>query len=86
MITQKEKARIITVLGKQYSKPILAQLQKLQITNADGGMYSNESIRQFVCGNRENLTIELEILRLVKKTETKNAALQIVRKKLISKK
>lgn len=86
MITKKENARIISVLGKQYSKPIAAHLQKLKITNADGGNYSNESIRQFVNGNRENVVVEMQILKLVNTTERKKVTLQKTRKSLISKK
>lgn len=86
MITNKENARIISVLGKQYSNPIAAHLQKLKIINADGGNYSNESIRQFVNGNRENVVVEMQILKLVNTTERKKVTLQKTRKSLISKK
>lgn len=84
MITPQEKSRIIAMLGKQYSKSILQHFAKLQITNADGREYSNASIRMFVCGERENLPVELAILKLVKTTERKKIAMELEREKLIA--
>lgn len=67
MITETLKDIIIKVLGVQYSNKIINHLEEKAIRNSDGRPFSNESIRQFVNGYRENREVESAIVDLVEK-------------------
>lgn len=67
MINEELKNVIVLTLGKKYSRTILKHLETVNIKNEDGNSYSNESIRQFVCGLRENKEVERAIIELVSK-------------------
>lgn len=69
MITEKEKEKIISVLGKQYSRPIIKHLTRKKIFNADGHEFSPASIQKIVSGKQPNEAVELEIAKLVAKVK-----------------
>ena len=83
MITPEEYLTIKEVLGYQYAPKIKAHFEKLGIKNTLGANYSVSSIRLIVNAERENKTLELEILQLVKDTKRKNKSLQTKRNNLI---
>lgn len=86
MITEKEKKRIIEVLGKHYSNKIIEYLQTKGIVNAKGQAFSQTSIRQIVNGfDGNNKPVELEILKLVDKTERTDQKNAERRKRYIAK-
>lgn len=86
MISDQEKARIIAVLGKHYSRKIIPVLTKKGILNDKYEQFSPGSIRLFVNGERENLRVEIEILKLVAKTEETKKKTAQLRKTLTAKK
>lgn len=86
MFSKKEKQRIIATLGKHYSGKIIPVLTKKGILNDKGEPFSAPAIRLFVGGQRENNTVEVEILRLVAKTERKAKKQAELRKQLTAKK
>lgn len=67
MIQQVFKDIIVNVLGVHYSSKIINHLENKGIRNTDGRPFSNESIRQFVNGYRENREVESAIVDLVEK-------------------
>ncbi|WDO13087.1 hypothetical protein MH928_17410 [Flavobacterium sp. WW92] len=67
MISETFKRIIISTLGSQYSPAIASHLEEQGIRNNDGKPFSNESIRQFVNGNRENREVERAVVDLVEK-------------------
>ena len=85
MLTVPEQKLIKKVLGKQYTGKIIPFLSKKKIVNADGNDFNAESIKKFVGRKRENLTVELAILQLVKITETKQKKLAEKRKEITAK-
>lgn len=86
MIKPIEKQRIIKVLGKHYTKPILNELARKKILNGKNEPFLAENIRKIVAGTWENASIEIAVLQLVKKTENAKKRQDEKRKKLISKK
>jgi hypothetical protein len=67
MITETFKDIITRVLGVQYSNKIINHLEEKGIRNSDGRPFSNESIRLFVNGYRDNREVESAIVELVEK-------------------
>ena len=86
MISPKENKRIIEVLGKHYSRPIITHLQTKEIVNTKGNPFSQSSIRNIVNAIEENIPVELAILQLVEKNEKEKIRLAKKRKLLIAKK
>jgi hypothetical protein len=84
MITEKQKQKIIEVLGKQFSRAIIPHLKKKNILNAKGHEFSPCSIQKIVSGKQPSEAVELEIAKLVAKVkiqkkknqETKNEFLK----------
>lgn len=85
MITATEKKLVIKTWGKQYTSGILQGFAKLHIKNANGNDFSPNSISLLVCGHRENVALEIEIMKLVNKTIKAKKVLQEKRKKLSKK-
>lgn len=85
-MTPKEIKKIKEVLGNHYTGKVIPHLTKKGIINADGKEFSPESIRKIVNGNQYNTAVELEILRLVQRTEKKNSLLAQTRKAITQKK
>jgi hypothetical protein len=82
MIIPQEYKIIKEVLGYQYAPKIKAHFDKVGIKNTLGLDYSTTSIRLIVTSQRENIPLEIEILRFVKNTNRKNQALQTKRSNL----
>ena len=76
MITPEYKIKIKEVLGCHYAPKIVLHLKKRRIKNANGELFSYESIHKIVGGSRTNRLIESEIVKLVKITEKQQAELQ----------
>jgi len=72
MINKRQKQRIVKAFGAKYSTPIIAVLNKARIKNQVGKPFSQESIRQFVGGKRENERVENKILAEAEKKLAKN--------------
>lgn len=85
MFSEKEQKRTIEVLGKHYSNSVIEYLQTKKILNAKGKPFSQSSIRLVVNRVTENKMLELEILKLVDKTERSNITIANRRKKYIAK-
>lgn len=85
MLTITEQAKIISVLGKHYSGPILREFDRLGIRQKSGGAYQAGSIRKFVTRKQSDLEVELAIMKFVKRTEKKKAATVAKRKDLMKK-
>jgi len=82
MITAKEKARIIKVLGKHYTKSILIEFEKKQIFNTNLQPFISANIRKLIAGTWNKTLLETEILKFVKKTENNQKRQAEARKKL----
>lgn len=83
MITEKQKERIIEVLGKQFSRLIIPHLTKKKIFNADGHEFSPASIQKIVSGKQPNEAVELEIAKLVAKVKTQKNKNQETKNKFL---
>lgn len=81
-MTEQEIIYIKKVLGNHYSMKIINHLNKAGLYNANGEPYSGNSIRKVVNGYQPNPELELEILKIVAKTEKKQIALDAKRKAL----
>lgn len=85
MIKPQEKKLIIKAFGLRYSGAVSKLLIKAGLKNADDGNYSKASIRLFVGGKRENINVELVILKGAKAAIKRNEALNLKRKLLTKK-
>ena len=67
MIDQELKAKIKSVLGSHYAKPIIEYLNSKGVYAENGKPYQTTSIRGIVNAvhNRENLVIEAHIVELL---------------------
>lgn len=83
MIAKPVKKTITAALGKQYSPKIIAHLTEKGILNENGAAYGADSIQKIVRGERENLTVETEILDLVATVQQQRADLKVKKDKVI---
>jgi hypothetical protein len=83
MINKQVNKTIKAALGKQYSPKIIAHLVAKEIFNENGEAYSADSIQKIVRGERENLTIETEILELVATIQAQRSQLKDRKNRLI---
>ncbi|WP_158728617.1 hypothetical protein [Flavobacterium sp. I-STPA6A] len=83
MITEKQKEKIIEVLGKQFSRAIIPHLKKKKIFNADGHQFSPSSIQKIVSGKQPNEAVELEIAKLVAKVKIKSKKNEEIKNKFL---
>lgn len=83
MITDKQKEKIIEVLGKQFSRSIISHLTKKKIFNADGHEFSPASIQKIVSGTQPNEPVELEIAKLVAKVKIQKKKNQDTKNKFL---
>lgn len=65
MILPQEKEYIIAVLGLHYSPKILKHFEEKEIRNSKNEPFSNNSIRQIVNGEQQNLEVEYDIMCFV---------------------
>ena len=86
MLTHLENKKVIKILGKKYSSKIIPHLAKKNIVNSDGNEYAAGSIQKIVNRERENLSVEIAILQLVKATEIQLQKVAEKRKLLTAKK
>ncbi len=82
MISAEEKQRIVAAFGENYTPGIIAKLTAKGLRNKFGNPYGSSAIRQLVNGIRQNIQLEIEILRLIKDEELKNKSLLETREKL----
>jgi hypothetical protein len=87
MIKSREKAKIIKVLGKQYSGKILKEFTRKGIVNEKGNSYQASDVRKIVNADEsmKNEALEIIILQLVKTTEKKQIKNAEMRKNLTKK-
>lgn len=83
MILKRQKARIIKIIGKHYSAPILEFLKKKNITTKRGTPYTSSYIRMVICGIEENRVIENAVLELCKQEIDKKRALELSKEKIL---
>jgi hypothetical protein len=83
MINEKEKEKIIEILGKQFSRTIIPHLTKKKIFNANGHEFSPASIQKIVSGKQPNEAVELEIAKLVAKVKTQKNKNQETKNKFL---
>lgn len=69
MIQPEDKTTIIKYLGKQYSRNILPELNRLKLVNQNGKPFSTRSVNGIINAETENLPVEKAIFRLVKKVK-----------------
>lgn len=63
MIKKSQKNKIVKAFGKNYSNSLISILTKSKIFNKKGEPFSQDSIRRFVNGDRENERLEKRILK-----------------------
>ena len=64
MIQEAQKQIIIETFGPVYTPPLIDRLTKNKIYNSKGRPFSQSSIRMIVCGNKPNIAIEKEIMKI----------------------
>lgn len=85
MISTEEKDEIITVIGKQYSIPIIEHLETVGIKPKKTSVFTPGLIQQIVNAHYENEEVEFEILQFVKITKKIKEKQAKKRKSLIKK-
>lgn len=67
MIKKSQKNKIVKAFGRNYSNPVIEILNKSKIFNKKGEPFSQDSIRRFVNGDRENERLEKRIMKAAEK-------------------
>lgn len=72
MISNKEKKKILKVLGNYYSEAVLEELHRLGVRNRNGLPHSDAMVRMVMNGSRENKEIEAAIFDAVARKKKEN--------------
>jgi len=76
MIQSSTKIKIIEILGKSYSPKILKHFDNQNIKAVTGKQYTGMYIRSIVGGFQENITLEIEIMKVVLLENKKQKAIK----------